>query len=171
MRGDQKLYKHLADWEIPFEYFEHEAIPTIADAIIHKAHIPSTHCKNIFLRNHKGNQHFLILIEQNKTVDIRKIELLLLQGKLSFASEDRLFKYLGLKPGSVSPFGLVHDTHSHVKVFIDEELKYENSLSFHPNVNDASLVVSISQLLKFIEKCGNPYTFIDLSIKAQNHKI
>jgi len=162
MRGDPKLYEFLEKSRIPFDYFEHEAIPTIADALIHKAHIPSTHCKNIFLRNHSGKSHFLILIEQSTQVDIRKIELLLHQGKLSFASEERLQKYLGLKSGAVSPFGLIHDAKSHVKVFIDSDLQKAERLSFHPNVNDASLVVKTEDLIRFIEENGNPYTFIDL---------
>ena len=162
MRGDQKIYEKLEALNIDFEYHEHEPIPTIEAALIHKKGIDATHCKNIFLRNHKGKKHYFVAIEQSKAVNIRQLELLLKEGKLSFASEKRLDKYLGVKPGAVSPLGLVYDTDQNTKVFIDSELKAAEKLSFHPNVSDASLVVSTNDLLKYLKNLGIAYEFIDL---------
>jgi Ala-tRNA(Pro) deacylase len=162
MRGDEKIYQHLNQLNINFEYYEHEAIPTIELALIHKKNIEATHCKNIFLRNHKGKKHYFVVIEQSKAVNIRQLELLLKQGKLSFASEKRLDKYLGVKPGAVSPLGLIYDTESNSKIFIDAELEKAAKLSFHPNVSDASLVLSSKDLIKYLESLKIEYDFIDL---------
>ncbi|MBN2669143.1 MAG: prolyl-tRNA synthetase associated domain-containing protein [Bacteroidales bacterium] len=151
MRGDSKIYHQLEAIQIPYEYYEHEAIPTIEMALIHKAHIDATHCKNIFLRNHKGNKHYFVVIEQSAQVDIHFLEQQLKQGKLSFASEQRLMKHLGVLPGAVSPLGLIYDIQKNTTVFIDSTLKEASRLSFHPNTSDASLVISTSDLLKYID--------------------
>lgn len=82
--------------------------------------------------------------------------------KLSFASDQRLKKYLGVEPGSVSPFGLINDKEKHVHLFIDEKLNESERLTFHPNVNTASLVVSKEDLLKFLAHTGNTFEFIKL---------
>ena len=93
---------------------------------------------------------------------LRDLEKRLRQGKLTFASDKRLKKYLGVEPGSVSPFGLINDKDKHVHLFIDETLKNYDRLAFHPNINTASLVVSKSDFLKFLEYSGNSYEFIRL---------
>ena len=122
----------------------------------------SGRCKNIFFRNHKGNRHYLVILEHLQQLDIRDLEKRLRQGKLTFASDRRLKEYLGVEPGSVSPFGLINDKEKHVHLFIDETLKKYDRLAFHPNINTASLVVSQSDFLKFLEYCGNSYEFIRL---------
>ncbi len=163
MRGDIKIFDKLKDLGIDFEYYEHEAIPTIELALIHKKDIDAIHCKNIFLRNHKGKKHYFVVIEQSKPVNIRQLELLLKQGKLSFASEKRLEKYLGVKPGAVSPLGLVYDIEKNSKVFIDLELKSAEKLSFHPNVSNASLVLKTEDLIKYLDNLEIDFEFIDLA--------
>ncbi|PIY07314.1 MAG: prolyl-tRNA editing protein, partial [Bacteroidetes bacterium CG_4_10_14_3_um_filter_31_20] len=127
--------------------------------------IDATHCKNLFFRNHKGNKHYLVIFDCSKNLDIHSLEKILKQGKLSFASEQRMKKYLGLLPGSVSPFGLINDIKKEVHLFIDENLKNSKTISFHPNINTASLVITFNDFLKFIKNCGNLYEFIDLSEK------
>jgi Ala-tRNA(Pro) deacylase len=93
-------------------------------------------------------------------LNIRQLELLLKQGKLSFASEKRMLKYLGILPGSVSPFGLINDLENHVTVFIDESLLSHEKISFHPNLNTATIAISTKDFIKFLDFSGNPYTLI-----------
>lgn len=71
-------------------------------------------------------------------------------------------QYLGLCPGSVSPFGLINDTENHVHLFIDENLKKEESLSFHPNDNRATVVISQQEFMRYLSMVGNSYEFIEL---------
>lgn len=71
-------------------------------------------------------------------------------------------KYLGLQPGSVSPFGLINDTDNHVHLFLDDNLKRENSLSFHPNDNHATVVISQEEFKRYLELTGNSYEYINM---------
>ena len=163
MNGDPLLYQKLDELGIPFEYHEHPAAPTIEIALQYWKDIKeTTHCKNLFFRNHKGNRHYLVIFNHLENLAIRDLEQLLKQGKLSFASEERMQKYLGLSPGSVSPFGLIHDVQHHVHLFLDENLKKLPNISFHPNLNTASLVVSFNDFLKFLTAMGNTFEFIKL---------
>jgi Ala-tRNA(Pro) deacylase len=162
MRGQKELYDLFGELSIPFEYHEHPPLATIEDAKIHWRDYNSGRCKNIFFRNHKGNRHYLVILEYLRLLDIHDLEKLLKQGKLTFASDQRLKKYLGVEPGSVSPFGLINDKENHVHLFIDEKLNEFDRLAFHPNVNTASLVISRSDFLKFLNYSGNSYEFIRL---------
>jgi Ala-tRNA(Pro) deacylase len=162
MRGQKELYDLLAKLSISFEYHEHPPVATIEEAKIHWKDFNSGRCKNIFFRNHKGDRHYLVILEHLRQLNIHDLEKRLKQGKLSFASDQRLEKYLGVKPGSVSPFGLVNDTSHHVHVFIDEELNDYTRLSFHPNDNTASLVVSKDDFIRFLKYLGSSFEFIKL---------
>lgn len=162
MRGQPELYELFSQISIQFEYHEHPPLATIEEAIIHWKDYNSGRCKNIFFRNHKGDRHYLVILEHLRQLNIHDLEKRLKQGKLTFASDKRLMKYLGLEPGSVSPFGLINDKERHVHLFIDEKLKGSDRLAFHPNVNTASIVISKMDFLKFLEYTGNKYEFIKL---------
>ncbi len=162
MRGQKQLYELLEMLNIRFEYHEHPPLATIEDARIHWKDYNSGRCKNIFFRNHKGDRHYLVILEHLRQLNIKDLEKRLRQGKLTFASDQRLNKYLGLEPGSVSPFGLINDTEKHVHLFIDEKLNEYERLAFHPNVNTASLVIKKSDLILFLEHLGSSFEFIKL---------
>lgn len=162
MRGQPELYQLLEKLSIDFEYHEHPPVATIEDAKIHWKELNAGRCKNIFFRNHKGDRHYLVILEHLRQLNIRDLEQRLKQGKLTFASDQRLKKYLGVEPGSVSPFGLINDEYHHVHLFIDLKLNESDRLSFHPNINTASLVISRPDFLKFLEHMGNTYEFIRL---------
>ena len=162
MRGQKELYELLQELSIQFEYHEHPPIATIEEAKIHWENYNSGRCKNIFFRNHKGDRHYLVILEHLRQLNIHDLEKRLRQGKLSFASDQRLKKFLGVEPGSVSPFGLINDTEHHVHLFIDEKLNESDRLAFHPNINTASLVISKSDFLKFLKHTGNSFEFIRL---------
>lgn len=162
MNGDPRLYALLDDLRIPYEYIEHPEAPTIAIAKQYWAGHDARHCKNLFFRNHKGNRHFLVCLDCDRDMDIHAIEKILKQGKLSFASEPRLERYLGVKPGSVTPFGLINDSEHHVHVFLDENLRQAGKVSFHPCVNTASLILRLADFVRFMDYTGNTYEWIRL---------
>ena len=162
MRGQTGLYELLQNLGIAFEYHEHPPVATIEDALTHWKDYDSGRCKNIFFRNHKGDRHYLVILEHMRQLDIHDLEKRLKQGKLSFSSDQRLMKYLGVERGSVSPFGLINDTEKHVHLFIDEKLNDFDQLAFHPNLNTATIIVSKSDFLRFLDYTGNSYEFIKL---------
>ena len=120
------------------------------------------HCKNLFFRNKKGDRHYLVIFDCAKNLAIHDLEQRLHQGKLTFASEKRMERYLGLLPGSVSPFGLTNDPENHVYLFADRNLLDQPALSFHPNDNTATVVIRTPDFLRYLELCGNAYEFTDL---------
>ncbi len=162
MNGEPRLYALLEQLGIEFEYIEHPPAPTIEIAKQYWTGHDAKHCKNLFFRNHKGNRHYLVILDCDCSMDIHAIEKLLHQGKLSFASERRMMKYLGVTPGSVTPFGLINDTEHHVHVFLDKNLQNAPRLSFHPCVNTASLMISREDFMRFIEYTQNTYEWIEL---------
>ena len=164
MNGSEKLYQLLAGLKIPFEYIEHPAAPTIEIARQYWKGHDAKHCKNLFFRNHKGNRHYLVILDCDCDMDIHSIEKQLHQGKLSFASEQRMMKYLGVTPGSVTPFGLINDAEHHVHVFIDRNLQHAKRLSFHPCINTASLIISKDDFIRFMDYSQNQYEWLDLVI-------
>lgn len=162
MRGQPELYEALENLNIPFEYYEHPPAPTIDEAKKYWKDLEATHCKNIFFRNHKGNRHYLVILEHTQDLDIHDLEKRLKQGKLTFASPKRMMKYLGITPGSVSPLALINDREDHVYVFLDENLKQSEKISFHPCINTASLVISFKDFERFLEWTGNGYEYLKL---------
>jgi Ala-tRNA(Pro) deacylase len=160
--GQAKVYDILNQLSIPFEYYAHDEAPTIEIAKQFYRGEGTTLCKNLFFRNHKGNRHYLVVLECDRILDIHDLEKRLNQGKLSFASQERMVKYLGLSPGSVSPFGLINDKEHHVHVFFDNKLQYTNKLSFHPNLNTASIVLATNDFIRYMNWVGNSYEFIRL---------
>jgi Ala-tRNA(Pro) deacylase len=157
----KKVIDFLNDNGIEFEIFEHPPLDTIETALKYWKDIDAMHCKNLFFRNHKGNRHYLVIIKDTTPFNIHSLEKQLKQGKLTFASEKRLEKYLGVKPGSVSPFGLLNDVEHHVYLFLDKQLQSAKKISFHPNDNKASVVIDYTDFIKFLNIMGNGYEFID----------
>ena len=162
MNGDPRLYQLLSELGISFEYHEHPPAPTIEEAIKYWKDLDATHCKNLFFRNHKGDRHYLVVLKHTRHMSIHELEKQLRQGKLSFASDQRMLKYLGVTPGSVTPFGLIHDKDHHVHVFLDHNLMGSKTISFHPCINTASIIVTWDDFIKFINWTTNSYEFITL---------
>ena len=159
---EQSVYEALSELGITYARREHPAVFTVEEASAHWVGIPGAHCKNLFLRNKKGNHHYLVIAECSKRVDLRALAKLFGDDRLSFASDERMMRFLGLLPGAVSPFGLLQDDKHEVIVVLDEDLAAAEAVSFHPNVNTATLTISYADLIKFIAWRGNPVRKIRL---------
>ena len=162
MERRDKVFNWLDEHNIEYSWYEHPEAPTIEIAREYWRKDGSKHCKNLFFRNHKGNRHYLVVFDSERTMAIHDLEQRLRQGKLSFASEQRMERWLGLRPGSVSPFGLVNDEENHVHLFLDANLREQPSLSFHPNDNTATVVISQEMFQKYLQAVGNTYEYIEL---------
>ena len=162
MSKSEKVLQLLSELDIKYELYEHPPVPTVEDALPYWDKIDATHCKNLFFRNHKGNRHYLVILKHNRKLNIRDLEQRLKQGKISFASPRRMERYLGLSGGSVSVFGLINDEENHVHLFLDDGLKSADKISFHPNENNATVVISDQSFIKFLDWSKNSYEFITL---------
>lgn len=173
----QKTLDFLEEHGIGYELYTHPPLPTVKAALEYWKDVDATHCKNLFFRNHKGNRHYLVVLECHKEMDIHALEHRLRQGKLSFASEERMERCLGLKPGSVSPLGLINDIdveatanpkelyeNGHrVKLFLDKDLKTAEKLSFHPCENTSGAVIGNADFMRFLEIWGGEYEWLDMN--------
>lgn len=162
MTNREEVLKTLDSLGVEYEVYEHPPVPTVEEAIPYWDRIEATHCKNLFFRNHKGNRHYLVILRHDRKLNIRELEQRLKQGKISFASPHRMERYLGLSGGSVSVFGLINDEENHVHLFLDDALQSARKISFHPNENTATVVISSQSFLKFLDWSGNSYEFIKL---------
>lgn len=172
----RKVLDFLKDNGISYELYEHPELSSIEECLEYWKDIhDATHCKNLFFRNHKGNRHYLVSMECHKDLDIHGLEHRLRQGKLSFASEERMMRCLGVHPGSVCAFGLINDMdltdanpkelfeNGHrVKYYIDKDLLDSKKVSFHPCENTASVVISKDDFLKFLGIWGGEVEWLDI---------
>ena len=157
---EQEVYAYLNTLDIPFERHEHPPVFTAEEGERHWAGIDATHSKNLFLRNQKGDRHYLVIVMHSKRVDLRGVASQIGDGKLSFASPERMMTHLGVTPGSVSPFGLINDRNHHVRVFIDRDLQSAARLSFHPNVNTVTVTISTADFERFLAARANTVQYI-----------
>jgi Ala-tRNA(Pro) deacylase len=157
---ERKVLEVLASLGISCLRHEHPPVFTVEDADKYWTDLRGTHCKNLFLRNKKGNRHYLVIAATSKTVDLKRLNLALQEDRLSFASPERLARCLGLEPGSVSPFGLINDASKEVRVIVDEDLRESRFLGFHPNTNTATLDISFADFEKFLAWSGNEIRYL-----------
>lgn len=160
--AERPVYERLDGLTIPYTRYIHPPIATAEAGEEHWAGIEAAHCKNLFMRNQKGTRHYLVIIEFRKRANLRSVSDQIGDGKLSFGSPERLMKHLGVTPGSVSPFGLIHDADHAVRVAIDRDLQRADRISFHPNVNTATVVISFADFQKFLKACGNRTTYVEV---------
>jgi len=159
---ERPIFDALTALGIPFERHEH---PPIASAIGTEElwpKIDAVQTKNLFLTNARRTRFYLVVLDHVKRADLKRVADQLGDGRLSFGSPERLMAYLGVTPGSVSALGLVHDREHAVRVCIDQALKRTPKISFHPNINTATLVISFADFERFLAACGNPVQFVNL---------
>ena len=168
MTREEKVLNFLKEHDIPFTCYNHPEGKTIEEAKHWWKDDGSVHCKNIFMRNHKGNKHYLICFHCDHDLDIHDLEARLkaslqVQGLPSCGKlPERMLRYLDLEPGSVSPFGLINDTEHHVHLFLDAVLKNAATLSFHPNDCRGTVVITREDFERYLAIVGNTYEYLEL---------
>ncbi len=161
-KNETKAYEILDKLNISYKRFNHGPVATIADIEEGLKDLKVIHFKNIFLRNSKGDKHYLLLIDRKKRANTKELAKIIGSTRLSFASDDRLEKYLGIEPGAVSPMGLINDRDKEVEVLVDKDLAQYDEVTLHPNVNTASITISYGSLYKFLSWSGNKIQYIEI---------
>jgi Ala-tRNA(Pro) deacylase len=141
---------------------EHPAVMTVEESERLVPQLPGAKTKNLFLRDKKGQRHFLVTAPHDKAVRLDALGELLGAGRLSFASPERLQKHLGLLPGAVSLLGLVNDPSGSVEFVIDRSLWEADAVHAHPLVNTATMIVPHADLERFLAATGHPPRVIEL---------
>lgn len=164
MTQQEKVYEALDSLGIEYKVIHHEAVSTIEDMDAMGIFTDGEVCKNLFLRNANGKTHYVVSMLKDKHPDIQKdIRGQLGCSRLSFGSDERLMKHMGLMPGAVSPFGILNDESAEVNVVLDSDLKsVDGYIGFHPNDNTAFLWLKFNDLIKFIKSRGNDVYYINI---------
>ena len=162
MDKKEKVLKKLDELNIHYKLIDHPAVYTIDTMdelhLNKNGHI----VKNLFLKNSNGKKHYLVVLKCDKKADLKSIKSQINSTALSFASEERLEKHLGLSKGSVTPLGIINDEEHLVNIVLDEDLKKEEIIGVHPNVNTSTVFISYNDLIKFINSFGNEIFYVNI---------
>ena len=152
----------LNNKNIKYNLIEHEEVHTIEDmnklGLLDKGYV----CKNLFLRNANGKIRYLVSCSHEKDINMKELATKIGSTRLSFGSDERLSKYLGLKQGYVSPFGVINNSDQSVIFVFDKDLKNMKNVGFHPNTNKATVFLDFNDVVKIIEEHGNKIMYINI---------
>ncbi|MHA2039253.1 MAG: prolyl-tRNA synthetase associated domain-containing protein, partial [Promethearchaeota archaeon] len=140
--------------DIHYTLHTHPAVFTVPEAKIHCGHIPGSHCKNLFLKNKKTNQLYLLTFPHERRLDLNQFRKSVSASKIRFAEPEDLKKVLGIAPGAVSPIGLVNDIHNKVIFIVDEQIWNAEEVCCHPNINTETLQIPGIDFQKLIKATG-----------------
>lgn len=157
----EELLLYISDLGIETSTMTHPAVYTVEEAKTHRQGLIGAHSKNLFLRDKKGKM-FLLTALEDRAIDLKSMRDVLGVRSLSFGSAERLQKYLGVTPGSVTPFGVINDIGGDVTMVLDQGLMNYETLNFHPLINTQTTSISPDGLLAFLESTNHPPMFIDL---------
>ncbi|GJD48176.1 Prolyl-tRNA editing protein ProX [Methylobacterium crusticola] len=133
----------------------HPPVHTVAESRDLKAGLPGGHSKNLFLKDKRGRL-FLVVAEAEARIDLKRLHTAVgATGRLSFGSAEQLLAVLGVRPGSVTPFGLINDRERLVTVILDAGLMAHDPVNFHPLHNAATLALAPGDLLRFLAATGH----------------
>ena len=160
----ESVLEKLNELNIEFKEVTHGEVYTIEemDALGENFFEGATVCKNLFVRDQKGKRHFLVVLPEEKRAPLDVIATKIGSTRLSFASPERLMKYLKLTPGAVTPLAVINDEENAVEVILDEDLKNNVKVGVHPCVNTATLLISMNDVEKYITSCGNKMKYIKI---------
>ncbi|MDO8052020.1 prolyl-tRNA synthetase associated domain-containing protein [Janthinobacterium sp. SUN211] len=151
----ETLSRWLASSAGDVRFVEHPAVHTIDEALIHVPAMPGLMVKNLFVRDAKGRRHFLVIVPFDKRIDLAALGRLLPVSKLSMATPERLLQHLGITPGSVSLFALLHDSAQAVELVLDQAVWEADSVQAHPLRNTATVALSHATLVRFLAQTGH----------------
>ncbi len=162
MGSNKAVFDKLESLDIEYQVVEHEAALTteMADKFIEG--IEGVRTKTMFLTNKKKTAWFLVIMDDNKRMDMEHFGELAETKRIKMASEDSLYEKMMLPPGVVSPFGLLNNADHDIEVYIDKEIIDEKRMSFHPNTNTMTLFLDTTDLLKYLDDIGYPAHVVEL---------
>lgn len=161
MIDKEQTCQFLRDMGIEFERTEHPAVYNMAELAQISIPHPEADAKNLFVRDDKKRQYYLITVRGDKRVDLKEFRRAQGSRPLSFASAEELSSILGLIPGAVTPLGVLNDEARRVKVFLDRAFA-GGLVGVHPNDNTATLWLRAEDLIRVVREHGNEIEYIDL---------
>lgn len=156
-----ETYRYLTEKSIQYETTEHKAVFNMEELDSVKLPYPQWDGKNLFVRDDKKRNYYLITVKGNKRVDLKAFRKQNGLRPLSFASEEELFAIMELTPGSVTPLGILNDVDCQVHFYLDAEFM-GNKIGVHPNDNTATVWLQAEDLVGLIREHGNKVTYVEI---------
>jgi Ala-tRNA(Pro) deacylase len=163
MLDTQQLFARLDQLGIAHRTVEHPPVFTVEEAKALRGNLPGHHIKNLFLRN-KKEEMWLVVALEDRAIDLRRLGEVLGAGRLSFGSADRLKRYLGVEPGSVTPLSLINDEGHAVRLVVDRGVADGGPVNAHPLVNTMTTALAPADLLRFFEGTGHTPHWLDFPL-------
>lgn len=148
------LFARLASLGIETTTRHHAPVFTVEEARALRGEIPGGHCKNLFLKDDKGNIWLIVCLEES-AIDLKAAPARIGSRRLSFGKPELLREVLGVEPGSVTPFALINDAPGRVNVVLDAAMMAHELLNYHPLENTATTTIRATDLVAFIRSCGH----------------
>lgn len=159
----QDIYGFIKNRNIWYEITEHKAVFTMNELSDVNLPYPESDAKNLFIRDDKKNNYYLITVKGNKKVDLKEFRHKNNTRPLSFAKEQELMDVMQLTPGSVTPLGLLNDKDLKVTFYLDRDfLGDKEIIGVHPNDNTATLWLKVNDLINIIREHGNSVNIIEI---------
>lgn len=149
----QKLLTQFDDWGISYILHNHKAVFTVEESQEVDAQIAGTHTRNLFLKDKKGKM-FLITLPAHMPLDLKKLESVIGSGRLSFGSPERLWTYLGVRPGSVTPFAIINDSGREVMPIWEQSMMAADTINCHPLINSMTVSMNPDGWREFAKRIG-----------------
>ena len=157
----QEVYVYLTEQKISYEVMEHRAVFNMEDLDALELPYPEWDAKNLFVRDDKKHNYYLITVRGDKRVDLKDFRRKHGLRALSFASPDELFSIMKLIPGAVTPLGILNDEERRVHFYLDQEFQ-ENKIGIHPNENTATIWLQADDLMRLILAHGNEAEVVEI---------
>lgn len=139
---------------IKYQIINHPPVYTAAEADQYVRGYDFARTKNLFLKNNGG--FYLVIIEENKRLDMKQLRQIVHGSRLQFSSDDDLQERLGIYSGAVSPFNLINDHDHQITVVLDADiLDHHDQIGCHPNTNQQTVILAIADLLELLKGWGN----------------
>ena len=156
-----EIYHYLSEQKIAYEVNEHKAVFTMDELDSVELPYPEWDAKNLFIRDDKKQNYYLITVRGNKRVDLKGFRRQHGLRALSFASAEDLLSIMELTPGAVTPLGILNDIECRVHFYLDEEF-IGNKIGVHPNDNTATIWMQADDLMGLIQKHGNEAEYVKI---------
>ena len=146
---------------IDYELYHHPAVFSVKESAKLDLDIPGAGCRNLFLRD-KKKRNVLVTALNDTPVDLKALEKATDFGRFSFGSQDRLWEFLGVKPGSVCPFCVINDKDHQVCVILDKDMMEQKKVNYHPLQNTMTVCLTPQDLIVFLNYTGHKPIILDL---------
>ena len=156
----QQLLEWLTETGIDCPTIEHVPLRTVEDSRAHGEIAEGAYTKNLFVRNKKGNM-WLLTLSESRQIQLKPTAKKLAAGNFSFASEQRLFNHLGIRPGAVSPLALINDAEGQVSFVLDQSILDHDIMHFHPLDNSLTTTLKRQDFLDFLERINHAPQVVD----------